>query len=140
MTSTAARASSLRPSQPHAAWLPAVVCAWRARQCSSAARVGLLASQAALTMEQGAGADFDVAQFESTLSLQALRVPKEQVHELCTVLRRLGALFDRPRLRAVVADAAAPDDRLVLLAECVHSRGARMLVWRYVAHCAECER
>jgi hypothetical protein len=68
---------------------------------------------------------FDLAQFESALSLQALCVPKADVHELCAVLRRLGALFDKPRLRSVVpADAAKPDDRLVLLQESVHSAGA----------------
>jgi hypothetical protein len=77
----------------------------------------------------GAGAagvtQFDVAQFESALSLQALCVPKTDVHELCAVLRRLGALFDMPRLRSVVAaDAAKPDERLVLLQEDVHTAGA----------------
>jgi hypothetical protein len=76
----------------------------------------------------GAGAApsgvFDAAQFDSALSLQALRVPKTEVHALCAVLRRLGALFDKPRLRSVVADDATPEERLVLLHEDVHAAGA----------------
>ncbi len=67
---------------------------------------------------------FDAAQFDSALSLQALRVPKTEVHALCAVLRRLGALFDKPRLRSVVTDDATPEERLVLLHEDVHAAGA----------------
>jgi hypothetical protein len=80
-----------------------------------------LAPSAAPAAADGA---FDAAQFESALSLQALRVSKTEVHELCTVLRRLGALFDKPRLRSVMTDDAAPDVRLVLLHETAQSAGA----------------
>jgi hypothetical protein len=66
---------------------------------------------------------FDVSQFDSALSLQALRVRKAEVHELCVVLRRLGALFDMPRLCSVVADEASPEERLVLLKDAVTDAG-----------------
>ena len=78
-------------------------------------------------MAADGGADaaggFDVSQFDSILSLQALRVRKADVHELCVVLRRLGALFDMPRLCSVVADEASPEERLVLLNEAVSDAG-----------------
>lgn len=58
---------------------------------------------------------FDPAQFQRTVPLQALRVPKQEVHSLSCLLRRLGALFDWPRLQAVRPAPDAPDERLVLL-------------------------
>ncbi len=62
--------------------------------------------------------DFDASQFDVTLSLQAVRVPKAEVSELSSALRARSALFDRPRLRAVLPDEASPDEaRLVLLHE-----------------------
>ena len=71
----------------------------------------------------GAARPFDVSQFDSTVSLQALRVRKAEVHELCVVLRRLGALFDMPRLCSVVADETSPEERLVLLNEAAADAG-----------------
>ena len=75
-----------------------------------------------MAADAAAGA-FDVSQFDSVLSLQALRVRKADVHELCVVLRRLGALFDLPRLCSVVADEASPEERLVLLNEAAKDAG-----------------
>jgi len=66
---------------------------------------------------------FDTSQFDNTLSLQALRVRKTEVHALCVILRRLGALFDMPRLCSVVAEGAGADERLVLLNEAVTDAG-----------------
>ena len=68
---------------------------------------------------------FDVSQFDSVVSLQALRVRKTEVHELCVVLRRLGALFDMPRLCSVVPDSKNSEERLVLLNEAVTHSGKR---------------
>ena len=58
---------------------------------------------------------FDPAQFQRTVLLQALRLPKQEVHSFSCSLRCLGALFDWPRLQAVRPAPGAPDERLVLL-------------------------
>ena len=78
---------------------------------------------AAAVAGDGATRPFDVSQFDSVVKLQALRVRKEEVHQLCVVLRRLGALFDMPRLCSVVADESSPEERLVLLNEAATDAG-----------------
>jgi len=60
--------------------------------------------------------DFDRSQFDVTLSLYGVRVPKQDVANLATRLRRCNALFDRPRLRSVV-ECDSDEVRLVLLRE-----------------------
>lgn len=56
--------------------------------------------------------------FSETLDLLGVVVLATACHALCKDLRRLGALFDRPRLRSVVlTDSVPASHRLVLLHE-----------------------
>ena len=59
---------------------------------------------------------FDAAQFDVTLQLLGVCVPKADVADLSARLRRSGALFNMPRLRSVV-ECDSEDVRLVLLRE-----------------------
>ena len=59
---------------------------------------------------------FDAAQFDVTLQLLGVCVPKADVADLSARLRRSGALFNMPRLRSVV-ECDSDDVRLVLLRE-----------------------
>jgi hypothetical protein len=59
---------------------------------------------------------FDAAQFDVTLQLLGVCVPKAEVADLSARLRRSGALFNMPRLRSVV-ECDSDDVRLVLLRE-----------------------
>lgn len=57
------------------------------------------------------------ASFATVLSLEAVSVAAADVQPLASSLRRLGALFDRPRLPSVLPDPESPVRRLVLLRE-----------------------
>ena len=109
----------LRPAPPLAVTRRCIT----VRRCRACIVVRAIYRRMAADGGADAAGGFDKSQFDSVLSLQALRVRKADVHELCVVLRRLGALFDMPRLCSVVADEACPEERLVLLNEAAKDAG-----------------
>lgn len=77
---------------------------------------GALRRGAKLRMGDLVSDSFDAAQFDVTLQLLGVCVPKAEVADLSARLRRSGALFNMPRLRSVV-ECDSEDVRLVLLRE-----------------------
>ncbi|KAK3269525.1 hypothetical protein CYMTET_22037 [Cymbomonas tetramitiformis] len=75
-------------------------------------------------MSGNGGSCVDQKQFERTITIQALRVPKEKCQ---TYLKSLqGFVLDRPRLKCVVLDSLGSDanSRLILLKEQAAGSGA----------------